>query len=163
MSKTGRATGEHSVGSIFTFALVGLFAVLALLLAVIGVRAYQSAVNTTDLNNQVRASISYVANKVRGGDNSGEIGIEQINGSSMLVLRQEIDGEKYATYIFYHDGALREAFMDAADEFDPEYSEKLVDASAFYVERLDYGLIHMNVSTIDGEDYWLHMAIRNEL
>ena len=57
--------GKHSVDMVFALLLYGLFALLSLLLVLIGAQVYRSIVRQTEARSDTRASLSYVANKIR--------------------------------------------------------------------------------------------------
>lgn len=153
---------NHNIGGLFTFALVGVFAVLAMLLAVIGINAYQSVIDRTQLVNETRASVSYVTNKVRSGDLSGRVRVDTYEGGDMLVIGQESLDETYETRIYMYDGTLREQLYDSYDEeFYPEDGEELIDIQGFSVEWKDDNLIGMDITTMDGRTHSVAVAIRS--
>lgn len=59
---------KHTADTLFVVLLYGLFALLSLLLILIGARVYKRTVEHTEARGDVRASLSYVANKVRAAD-----------------------------------------------------------------------------------------------
>jgi len=155
------------MGGLFTFALVAVFAVLALLVAVVGVQAYQSVLDTTERNNETRMSLSYFINKVRAGDSYGYIHIDEYDGNDMLVFDHNYDGEEYQTRIYYYDGAIYEQFTSMDDdEFYPDYGEYLISSvSSFEVEIDPSGLMALTVifdgdEESEGEAYTVHVAVR---
>ena len=54
---------NHSVDALFALLLYGLFALLSLLLVLIGAQVYRGIVRRTDARSDLRASLSYVANR----------------------------------------------------------------------------------------------------
>lgn len=53
---------------VFALLLYGLFALLSLLLVLIGAQVYRSIVRQTEARSDTRASLSYVANKIRSAE-----------------------------------------------------------------------------------------------
>ena len=155
---------DHNVGGMFTFALVGLFAVLALLVAVVGVQAYQSVLDTNAHNNEVRASMSYIANKVRTGDAAGALHVTEVDGEKVLRLDSRYEGEEYQSYIYYYDGGLYEQTdIEAGDEFLPEDGDLLININRFDVDINPSGLIGLTVEMSDGQEHTVHMAVRSNM
>ena len=74
---------KHTADTLFVVLLYGLFALLSLLLILIGARVYKRTVEHTEARGDVRASLSYVANKVRAAD---RVSLETRDGLSVLVL-----------------------------------------------------------------------------
>ena len=89
--------------------LILLFSVLSLMLVLSGAGVYKNTVENTRYNNQVRATLSYVSNKVRSADSS-TIRIEQRNNISVLLFTESIEDTVYETMIYVYDGSLREMF-----------------------------------------------------
>jgi len=162
-SRRTRASGGSGMSGLFTFALIGLFAILSLLVAVIGVRAYQSVIEINGHNNDTRASLSYISNKVRTGDEAGAIRIEEKDGIPMVSIEQVVEDELFVTQIYFFENALWEqsSTLDDEYEFDPEYGEYLVDIGAFEVTQPRDGLIAMSITTLDGTTHTMHMAVRS--
>ena len=157
--RKGNAGGQN-MGGLFTFALVGIFAILALLVAVVGVQAYQSVLDTTERNNEVRASMSYFINKVRAGDGMNSVRVGEFDGHCALLIDHNYDGDEYQTRIFYRDGALYEQLASMEDEFDPEDGEYLIAVSDFTVEYVAPGLLFLSVISRDGEAHSAHVAVK---
>lgn len=160
MSSRGGSV-NHNIGGLFTFALVGVFAILAMLLAVIGINAYQSVIDRTQLINETRASVSYVTNKIRSGDIAERVHVREYDGGDMLIIGQESLDETYETRIYLYDGTLREQLYDSYDEeFYPEDGEVLIDVMDFAVEWINENLVGMKITTMDGRTHSVAVAIR---
>ena len=56
-------------------------------------------------------ALSYIANKVRQGDEDGMVGLTEMDGITVLQLKQEINGSEYVTYIYYRDCLLYTSTM----------------------------------------------------
>lgn len=53
-------------------------------------------------------ALHYIANQVRQNDGEGRIKVLEIEGTSVLELRQSFDGIPYTKWIYCHDGSIRE-------------------------------------------------------
>mgnify|MGYP000128662483 CR=1 FL=1 len=61
---------------------------------------------------QAPLAISYIANKIRQGDRENSVDIIEVDGTSVLQLKQQVGEEKYHTWIYWKDGSIRELFTD---------------------------------------------------
>jgi len=139
---------RHAAGGLLTLLIYGLFALFSLLLVVIGARVYRNIVSTGRENTEIRASFSYVANKVRMSTREpGSVRIEERDGFDVLILRSAAEG--YETRIYYYDGALREAYQASDQPLSPKLGEKLMELSGFRIEETDTG--HLVLSAEDEE------------
>ena len=149
---------KHTVDTLFVFLLYGLFALFSLLLILIGARVYKRTVENTEARGDVRASLSYVANKVRASDRAS---LETRDGLSVLVLTQEFEGDLFETYIYYTGGVLREWLAEAGTPFSPEKGETVASLSSFSIEEED-GLLAVTTAGRDGRSHTLHIALVRE-
>ena len=106
-----------SAGS--TIIIIAFFAIAALVLLSAGTKEYESIVLAANENFELRTSLSYVATKIRQYDTSGSVSVENINGTDVLVLREELEGDVYDTMIYYMDGSVCE-LMQAEGYGDPD-------------------------------------------
>lgn len=157
-SKKG-ALGAHSMGGLFTFALISLFALLSLLLMVYGVRAYRGIAEASDQSGGARTALSYLSNKVRTGDEAGMVTLSDQSGVRLLSIAQEIDGARYETRIYCQGGKLYEQFAFAGLEFDPADGEFLLDANVDISWAGD-NLISLAVDLGGGETAHTSIALR---
>lgn len=160
MKKIGGST-NHSVGSLMSFALVGLFAILSMLLAVIGIDAYQSIVDATQNTNDARASMSYITNKVRSSDYEDNVSIAEREGVRMLVIGQDEYDPSYKSCIYFYEGELMEQFYDPDEEFYPEDGRALVELEDLHFYWQENGMLLITVITRDGTPHNLYIGVRS--
>ena len=84
---------SRSADTVFALVLLTLFAVLSFFLVLIGGNAYRSTVARMDRNNQLRTTVSYIANKVRA--NGKEAELKTVNGVSVLALKERTQDAAY--------------------------------------------------------------------
>ena len=148
---------NHSVDALFALLLYGLFALLSLLLVLIGAQVYQGIVRRTDARSDLRASLSYVANKVRSAP---EANLENRDGLTVLVLPEQSGEQTFETLIYFYDGLLRELFQREEDAFLPANGEELTPLQAFTMEESPGGLLTVTSRGADGRDHTLHIQRR---
>lgn len=124
----------HSFDTVFVLSIFCLFAVCSLFLVLIGANDYRGIVGQMDANNETRASLSYVANKVHAAG-SGNTAVETIDGQQALVIASSYNGEEYRTYIYEYKGSLMELFTKAQNPFTPGNGDTITEISAFRMSQ----------------------------
>ena len=152
-------TIEHSIDGIFTFTLISIFAVLALFIVVVGTKVYKNIVQTSQINNEVRSSLSYVSNKVRSNDSEGSVKVDIMDGIDVLRIEHEYDKELYETVIYFYQGAIYEYFGSSSMEFSPDYGEKIIEVSDFSI-RQEENILYFEMTDKNGSHHEIHVAIR---
>ena len=150
---------KHSVDTLFALLLYGLFALLALLLVLIGARVYGRIVGRSAARGDARAALSYVANKIRAGETKNGLRLETRGGCPLLVIEETDSGQVLETLIYYHDGSLRELFQEAGTPFVPADGERLVSIPAFAITEAD-GLLTITITDTQQQPHELYLQRR---
>lgn len=116
-------------------ALLCSFVIGSLVLMNVGVHVYKNIVENNAQNFKLRASLSYVATKVRQNDGKDSVYVKEENGVPILVLTEETDGERYRTMIYCYKGALRELFQEESMEYKLEDGLEVMELSGFMVSQ----------------------------
>ena len=106
-------------------------------------------------------SLAYVAGKLRAGDRADGVEVRTLAGLDVLVLTEEIQGEKYATYIYYYEGALREYYSRADYDFDAAGGTEIARAAGFRAER-DGDLVTLYLTDSGGATRTQRLLLRAE-
>lgn len=138
-------------------AALALYLVLlgtVLVLAGVGGRLYGVLSGSRAANDARRASLTYVAARLRAADAAGAVRVEDRPEGDALVLD---DGSGYETRLYLYNGALVEEY--AADtDYRPAAAEKVADTRTFTVVQDGARYI---ITTDDGEVHvTLHSAGR---
>lgn len=162
MSEMKRAPvmDRHSVSNIFVFFLIGLFAVLAVMLTLISVRAYRSVSQASVNNSEGQIALSYLINKVRSSDVEKGVSLKTLEGVTVLCLEEAWEGDTYETRIFFKDGTVQEYFCDQQDAFDPEDGEPIASLNALSMTMEQPWLLAVEAVQPDGRKQSLHIALR---
>ena len=106
------------VDVLFVLALFGVFTISALMLVTVGADVYRHTVEDMSRNYETRTSVAYITEKIRQNDVSlpeqyseQSISIGTLSDCPALTLTQDINGELYCTYLYLHDGYLKELLM----------------------------------------------------
>ena len=132
----------HSISVLFMLVLFTIFAVLSVLLIIIGSNVYGNIVDSQEKNGNGRNILSYVTNKVRTAESTGQVFIEEKEGIPVLV----ISGNEQETLIFYKDGNLKEATISAGDDYNLFFGDVIatVDNFSFQINK-DTNMLKLSV------------------
>lgn len=161
------------VDILFVLALFGVFAVSALILTTVGAEVYRHTVDGMSDNYEVRTSAAYLTEKIHQYDSllsdSGEeidhnIEISTLAGEPALALTQVTGGEEYLTYLYLHDGYLRELTVKSGNYLGEDTlsaGQEIMQLSGFHMKLLPNNLLSLEFITPDGESYEIYVAIRS--
>lgn len=155
---------RRSFESLLMLATFGIFTLLAVLLVLMGARVYQRISGRMEENNALRASLSYVANKVRGGDRAGGVALDERGGVPMICLSETLDGTVYETLLYFSDGWLWEyegVRFEGDDSFHPENGEKIVELQSFQAV-LEGGQLLLTAQGQNGKALSLQLTLRSD-
>jgi len=153
--------GRGSVRGVFIFALLAAFALLSLIVVVVGARAYKAINATADAAHASRTGMSYLIGKVRGADESGMITVFEQDGAQVLSLGGLYGGERYYTYIYCDGESVLEYFASAQQAFSPDFGEAILPAHALSFQ-LDGNLLLLELEDEHGETHTASLCLTAE-
>ena len=134
----------------FTILLLGIFALTAISVAVIGAKVYANSADKMHANYDTRTSIVYLSEKIRTNPDDS-FDVRDLNGSLALVLSKEVNGTVYESWLFVTDDYLREAPMIVSgDTVLPGAAQRIMPLQSLDAKLRDGG-IEITVLTVDGE------------
>ena len=140
---------EHSLlRSAAVLALCGLFAVLAVGLAILSSGVYRSAA-ASDQNSARRTALSYLVNQVRRADRAGGVAVGTFGDGDAVALTETVEGDDYVTILYCLDGQLMELYTEAGSGLTPADGLAVLALSALTVET-DGERITFTVTASDG-------------
>ena len=143
------------VDILFVLTLFVIFAISALTLVTVGASVYKRTVDSMSNNYDARTSCSYISEKIRQNDftlSTGESGvaIASLAQKPALLLVQEINGQRYHTYLYFHDGYLKELFIRDGSFIGDDLmdaGQKIVTITDFSIEWIDDRLLSITLVT----------------
>ena len=105
-------TKGTAISGLFTMLLFLVFVLCALFSVLMGSQVYENITKRSDENFAGTTALSYMANKIRQGDREGAVDIIDVDGTSVLQLKQQVGEEMYHTWLYWKDGSIRELFTD---------------------------------------------------
>ncbi len=115
--------------------LLCVFIIGSLILMNVGVHVYKNIVENNAENFRLRASLSYVATKVRQYDMADTISVQEEDGVPMLVFQEELEGTKYLTRIYCYDGNMMELFQEEGLEHDLNDGFEIMELDDLQIEQ----------------------------
>ena len=158
--RTKQTSTSHAISSVFIFLLIGIFALTALTLTLIGTKVYRRVTETASANSDSQMVLSYLCNKVHNYDHPGGVTVEDRDGMTVLCLRETLDETVYETAIYSYDGSIWEHFAEAGYSFVPEEGQRLTDAAALRISQPSPTLLCAEVVMANGDTRTLHMALQ---
>lgn len=149
----------RAVSGAFVFLLLGVFAVFATLLVLLGARAYQTTVARSEQHAAAQVLENFVANAVRADDAAGAVSVETVDGMDVLHIVYDFDGELYDKWVYCRDGRLRELFTSRENGFDAEAGEPICAAQDMKLSRSG-SLITAELTDTDGYSHRSQIALR---
>ena len=83
----------------------------------------------------MRVAINYLTTHIRRFDMEGSVRIFDSPLGTCLVLGEDIDGERYETRIYFHNGHLHESFVSAETPYDEGYGAEIIPLDSFDIKR----------------------------
>jgi hypothetical protein len=143
---------RHFIDMLFTLALFSVFTAASLIVVLIGADVYRAAISQMDESFEVNTTLTYIATKIRQHDSTDAIRIDDIDGVSALVLSRPIGDEIFETWIYHHDGVIRELFINRQNRAAlwAGAGQALVEVYDFRFGMIQEGLIYIVAQSEDG-------------
>ncbi len=148
----------HSIDIVFMLVLFSVFAIMSVMLILIGSNVYGKVIESQDINGNNRMVLSYITNKVRACQIDNGVYIEEKDGTKVLVVKTADGDDVYEMLIYEVDGKLKEATVASGDEYTFDFGDILAEVSDFDISINDVtGVLTIKVGTsgkISGVDVY---------
>ena len=134
-------TKGSAISGLFTMLLFLVFVLCALFSVLMGSQVYENITKRSDENFSGTTALSYIANKIRQGDRQDGVDIIEVDGTSVLQLKQKIGEETYHTWIYWKDGSIRELFTDENSGLGLEDGLEILECSGLSMEKKGSSII----------------------
>lgn len=141
--------------ALFTMLLFLVFVLCALFSVLIGGKVYENINARTGDTYEKDVALSYIANKVRQGDEAGRVSLTEMDGIPVLKLEQKIEDSVYVTNIYYQAGSLWELFADAESGLGVGDGNEILECSPVSMEMAGR-LLHIKTEE-DRGGLWLSL------
>jgi hypothetical protein len=151
---------KQIVNVMFTLLLLGVFALSAIFVAVLGAQVYRSSAEKMQANFDTRTSLVYISEKIRQSTGTN-FEVRDIGGQSALVVTEEYDdGHAYETWIYVYNGKLHEATISAGDEIQPDVGQAIMDMESMDFD-VDGSLVRITSVNDAGDEESITLSRRN--
>ena len=157
MNKNGNKYYTDSLAGMLIF---GLFAACIILSLLAGAGAYKRLTQRDQAAYEKRTCVQYIAAKIKNAPAPGSITVvDDGAGGTALRIEDNLNEEKFATYIYCYDGWICELLVPA--EADPVFSagERLLEAKSLTFKHDGTGMITTDVVTQSGEESELLISL----
>ncbi len=141
---------SHTTDLLFTLGLFCVFAATAFILVMIGIQVYRSTAGQMQDTFSTRTAVSYVAEKLRQHDTAGGVSMGEIEGSPALVLRDEVNGAAYLTYIYSDGETLYELTIREGTAVTAAMGEDIMAVQDFTIAGSGDGFYEFSASDSEG-------------
>lgn len=150
------------VHQISLLAVIGVFAISALVLLNVGVRVYRNiALNNLDIF-ELRTSLSFVATKIHQSDGAGQVYLDTKDGATVLVMEEEWDGISYETILYHYDGTLYELYQEKGTEYELSDGMEVLSIAVFSFFEPKPHMIQLTAGNSAGDTESMYVSIRSE-
>ena len=147
-----RTQHRHVIDFTFPIAVFFVFAASSLAVLMLAANIYSSQTAEANNNYMARTSLSYVNEKIRQNDERGGISIQSLEGQDCLVLENQVAGVSYLTYIYQHEGKLKELFLREGVDARLRDVQEIMEVQKFSVEGIGEGLFRLTSVDLDGNE-----------
>ncbi len=115
--------------------LVCVFAVCLFMTVGAGAGVYKDITQVMEEQYASRTALGYVTQKLRQSDAAGSVELGSLGGVDAVIIREDIDGEEYTTFVYCYEGYITELFCPASEALTPSDGLTVIAA-----ESLDFTL-----------------------
>ncbi len=132
---------RHMIDFLFPVALFFVFALSAVTLILLAAGVYRSTTERSSLNYTSRTALSYISEKIHQSDADGSIYPGSFDGCDALIMEQSFGESTYVTYIYAHDGAIKELFIRDGVDAKASDGQTILEVESFSIHPLSDDLL----------------------
>ena len=152
---------NNQFGSVLVLLVFTVFAASVLLVLLTGADTVQKLNERDQSSYERRTVVQYITTRIRQGDRRDMIEVREIGDTSVLAIKQQIEGVDYETLVYCCDGYLCELFTEAGLDMDLEFGEWILPIQD--IRFTDEGTqIRADITMNDGAKRELVLALRSE-
>ena len=126
---------NHSVASLFSLILFGMFVLFLLMMLLFSARIYQQQLSSSDSELSLGTASAYITTKFRQHDTADGIFTDDLNGTPALCFRDSVEGKNYITYIYLDGTSLKELFTAEDSPASTNTGTSIAELRNFQVEE----------------------------
>lgn len=143
---------ESKLTDLLALLVLAVFAVCVLMVLMTGTGVYRRLLDGGEAGFAERTCVRYITTRAH---QAPALSVEDFEGISALSVPEEIDGERYQTLVYWHEGYIRELYCAQGARLYPEDGEKVLASEAMTFSASDDLLtVH-----IGGDRVFLHLPV----
>ena len=151
---------NHIIDLLFVIALFCIFALSAIFLISIGSDIYGKTVSYMESNFNSRTSFAYITEKIRQSDAQDAISVGELEGEPALLIHQIQNETSYITYIYEHDGFLKELMTRADTPLGPSAGQNIIEITDFRLTQVSERLFSFQITAAGAESCTLYVSTK---
>jgi len=124
----------------------GIFALCVAAVLLMGAETYNTLTERGSTAYHRRVATRYLTTRFHQAE---KVQVEDFCGLSALTVRDEISGRTYLTWVYCHEGSIRELFAAESTAVSPEDGEIVMEAESLTFS-LEGGLLTVEITHADG-------------
>ena len=125
---------ESKLTDLMALMVLLVFALCILMVLLTGTRVYKRLLDNGDAAFTSRMFVRYITTRLHQAES---VALEDFEGCAALSIPEEIDGERYRTYVYWHDGYIRELFCVEGAGLYPEDGERVLETQPMEITLED--------------------------
>lgn len=142
---------NHMIDLLFPIALFFVFAVSSIVVILLATGIYQSTTDTSFRSDTGPTALTYVSERVHQNDSRGGVSLGTFDGCQSLILTPSSEQWDYTTYIYFHDGQLKELYAKTGVPYSASEGKSIITVKDFLMEEIDAGLYRFSCLNGKGE------------
>lgn len=152
---------KHIIDILFVLTLFGLFALSAIFLISVGADVYSKTVEHMDESFDARTSMAYITEKIRQSDKSSSLSVELWENRDAIIITTQNADMNYYTYLYEHDGFLKELMVREDIPLGPEAGVKILPVTDFTLTPINDKLMNCQISVKEDQTYDLWISVHS--
>ena len=154
---------NHVIDLVFPIAVFFVFAASFLAVLMLAANIYSRQTADANSNYSARIPLSYISEKFRQNDAGGAISVQSLEGQDCLAMESNLNNVLYTTYIYAHDGMLKELFIRSDADAYLADGKNIMAIRDFTVEETNEGLFRFTSVDAEGNTLTLFASERSPL
>lgn len=148
-----KKSSQHTIDFLFSIALFFVFSATALVVLLLSANIYKDIVTDSENNFETGTALSYIAEKIHQSDENGarSIYLSEFDGYEALAISQEYDALTYITYIYEHNGELKECFIRDGSSVSASAGTTIMQVGELHFTQITDELLSVSCAPVSGK------------
>lgn len=147
------------VDVIFMITVFGVFMLSALFVVLFGAKIYKKTAHDMSVNFSSRTSLAYVTEKLHQHDRKNGVQIFEDSTGPVLKMSQFVNSDEYCTYLYEHDGYLKELTVRGDIDLVRSAGKKILKLNRFSSTRVSDSLYRFNIEDDEGNGTEFYVSL----